>query len=995
MFQFMDTLKTFPRCTILATLVALTVTSAPGFAVGPPCNPCAGVRVDDLGATLGALGSEPRLEGEQRLYVAWQSDLDGSTDVGDFERIRQAGGTPWLVTRFQAPAPILEHVDALQKELEDLSRLARGAGTNAHFQITWGVEGATPEQFGFLLKRAAVTITGAGGDARVIAGPLPADAGSLRALYGEEVAAYVDGIALAPADEESTRVAIATLDELDPGKPRVLDAVDWPADASRTLPHTARAASQGFAVTLFRASAPAAEELVPLKVLAREFLGDLSLDPYTVPSGPQNAWTFVRGEDLSLRVITENPEATSQAQIFFKDGQQLRSPKSFDLATGEENTIYNQNRTGSGLMVNVDDAGAVLLLGLDRITAAELEGGVEDIVEVADERQMPVEEILRRLQAFEDDQNRKLDHYQSVNTFHMRFLLAGTASIEASYKGDFYFERDKGFDWVWDTLYVDGVKWRGKSLPEIPLVQPEKAAALPIEIYLDKEYRYRLRGTAEVEGRDTWVIDFEPVEIIEGRSLYQGTVWVDRELYSRVKSRTIQLGLEGEVLSNEETTFFTPINENGQPAPWSRDSYIMPSRVVGQQTLSILNATVPVEIETTVENVRINRDDFGANREVAYASDSTMVRDTEEGLKYLVKGEDGERIVQEKADTDRLFLAGGAFYDESQDFPIPLLGINYLALDWRDTGSQVNFFFAGPLLTANIAKPRVFDSPWDVGANAFGFFIQTGDELFRDGVEVPAEEIESLNGRFSLFAGRPLGNFTKLDFSYSLGFTDYDRADDTDESFVIPESTLTHTVSTELSYNRSGWSFEVEGSFSSRSDWEFWGLPGNTEFDQEQEDYIRWGASLSKTFWLPKFRKIGFELEHLGGEDLDRFSSYDFGIFGDSSVAGYPGGLVRAEEANAVRLEYGVNIGEVFRVELEGDAVWATNDATGLDNELLAGIGLEGTVTLPWQVLLNFEVGQALEGPADGIAARVVFLKLFDDDFKLFGRKKGKKKKDS
>ena len=47
-------------------------------------------------------------------------------------------------------------------------------------------------------------------------------------------------------------------------------------------------------------------------------------------------------------------------------------------------------------------------------------------------------------------------------------------------------------------------------------------------------------------------------------------------------------------------------------------------------------------------------------------------------------------------------------------------------------------------------------------------------------------------------------------------------------------------------------------------------------------------------------------------------------------------------------------------------------------HELLAGIGLEGTMTLPWQLIMNFEAGYAVAGPGKGnVALRVFFLKLF------------------
>ena len=152
-------------------------------------------------------------------------------------------------------------------------------------------------------------------------------------------------------------------------------------------------------------------------------------------------------------------------------------------------------------------------------------------------------------------------------------------------------------------------------------------------------------------------------------------------------------------------------------------------------------------------------------------------------------------------------------------------------------------------------------------------------------------------------------------------------------------------------------------------------------------DYTRWRASFAKTWWMQSFRSFGFELEHLDGDNLDRFSRYDFGIFGDTTVAGYQSGLVRADTAKALHVEYGINIGDVIRFGIEGDSVLATNEMTGLDDELLAGIGIEGSLTLPGQLLTNFEVGIAIAGPGEGnLAARIVFLRLFP-------RKANRKKK--
>lgn len=960
--------------------------AAPAFAAGPPCKPCAGIVVDDPAAAIAALTEGLPVAGESRLYVGWPAALDGSADKTPFQTIAAAGGTPWALATFTTPAPLLQNLDRFEAEVKALAELMRDSGPRAHVQLDWRPESGevTPQELGFLFKRAAVAITGAAPNARVLLGPLGTKAEDLRALYGEEIAAYVDGLVFPPMGADELKALIAVVDEIDPGKPVSLAVLPWPADASATLARAAEAAAGGAAVALFDFRGRAAADLAPLKVLAADFQGDLSFDPYLQSKGAKT-WAFVRGEDLGLRVVVENPPALEAGkpaaiELTLLDPQ-LRSPRLVNLLTGAPSQPFG-NRLANGLYVPYTAGSAASLLTVERADAADLlaEGveGVEEKVDIASEREMPVEEILRRLQAFEDDQARKLENYQAVSTLHLRFRPGtGNATVDVAFEGPFFFRRKQGFDWVWQNLYINGVRWKDKKLPEIPLIQPEKAATMPLEINFTKEYTYRLRGRETVEGRDCWVVDFEPVEAKAG--LWQGSVWVDREIYARVRTRALQVALEGGVISNEETMTFGPIDENGQPAAWSSASYFLPLKNVGQQILSLLNTPTQLERETSLTAIRLNTADYDASREQALASDATMVRDTPEGMKYLIKNEQGERVVQDKQDTKKVFLLGGTFYDESLDYPLPLAGVNYLDLDFKGTGNQLNVFFAGVLLTASYAEPRLFGSKWDAGVNVFGFFIPTTDEIYRGGKDpVDAEQVDSSNARVAFFLGRPLGNFLKLDFTYSAAFRKFKEADDADPSFILPEDTLTHGFQTELTYSRAGWRAAAAASFNQRSKWEYWGLPGNTEFDPEQEDYLRWKASLAKTWWMPKFMQFSAQVEYLGGEDLDRFSKYDFGIFGDSSVSGYPGGFVRAEEAWGTHLEYGINVGDAFKLELEGDAMWATDEATGLDNELLAGVGLEGSFIGPWSTLMNFEIGQAVAGPSDGFAARLVFLKLFN-----------------
>jgi hypothetical protein len=257
---------------------------------------------------------------------------------------------------------------------------------------------------------------------------------------------------------------------------------------------------------------------------------------------------------------------------------------------------------------------------------------------------MPVEEILRRMQAVEAAQNRHVTHWQAVNATTLRFQAAsGVQAVEATFEGSVFFERDKPFDWAWERFFLNGVRWKGKSIPEIPLVQPERVAAMPLEILFTKEYRYSLRGAERIGDRDCWAVEFEPAAPVEGRTLSRGTVWVDRETYARVRTRAVQLGLEGDILSNEETIDYQPVDAAGAPVAWSADAFVLPLHTVAQQVLSVLNTGLVVEKEVTLTGVEVNSEAFEKQRADLFSSATTMVRDTDAGLRYLVPKRAGRR----------------------------------------------------------------------------------------------------------------------------------------------------------------------------------------------------------------------------------------------------------------------------------------------------------------------------------------------------------------
>lgn len=961
------------KATAMISVLALCVTAAASAAT-LPCSPCGGLAVSDPGRAAEALLAAGPLPDGAQIWVRWPAPIAADGDLTAVRKVFEAGGQPVLGLELSVGPSLADESDLLIGELDACAAIAARTPEGTRFQIGWRESVAEyPVEYAYLVKRASVAIKGAQPGAEIVTAALPQDEDLLRQLWSEQLAPYVDAIAVAPDADPGLSVR-AVLDEIDPGKPVVLDALPLPDQAARSLAAAARAAAAGVAVTLFDvAERPPLEAIIPLHTLAREFTGDLSFDPYALSEDTRNAWAFVRGSDLALRVIVDRGDAEA-ARVVFTDPT-LRNPTRVEI-DGSEAPAYGQ-RGQSGLTLTVPSSGEVAVLRLERPSAAEL-GGFEEQLDVAGTRQIPVEEILRRNQAFEADQERRLERYQAVYTQHLRYRPgSGLTPIEVSYRGPFFFRRGEGYDWVWDEFYVNGVLWKDE-VPELPLIQPEKAYELPLEITLGKAYNYSLRGRETVDGRDCWVVDFQPAQDRDARAPWRGTVWIDTETYARVRSRALQLNLAGDVLSNEETQFYTPVDADGRPAPWSREAYILPTRTEGQQLQSILNASVQVERETRLTEIRVDPEDFDQRLGAAWASEQTMLRDTPEGLRYLERSEDGGRSVKEGFDSDRWFLVGGVYYDDTLDFPLPLAGVNYFSNDFRDSDTQFNFFFAGALLSLNWAQPSLFGSRWDAGVRGAGFFFPRTLDTYRDGVEQEREAVTNLGGSFNLFVGRPLGAHTKLDFELGVSYDQFDDADETDEEFVVPEDTFTTSLGTELSYTRSGWRLALEGRAFERSEWGFWGLPGNTEFDPDHQDYVKWNASITKTFWLSDFTKLGVQVEHLNGERLDRFSKYDFDVFSDGSVAGYTSGVVSATRADVIRLDYGFNLGEVLRIDLRGDAAWATDDDTGLDAEFLAGVAASGTVVGPWQTLVNFEVGVPVAGPADQFTARVAFLKLFD-----------------
>jgi hypothetical protein len=446
----------------------------------------------------------------------------------------------------------------------------------------------------------------------------------------------------------------------------------------------------------------------------------------------------------------------------------------------------------------------------------------------------------------------------------------------------------------------------------------------------------------------------------------------------------VQLNLTGEVLSNEERVDFVAFSRDTK-APLSAAEVVksdprtliwLPAGVNAQQVISAAGRASVVQRTTTFENFRLDPPEFETLLSQVSASDARMVRETEAGLRYLEK-RDGQRVVKEGFDTAQLFAVGGVHHDNGLEYPVvPLGGVDYFNFNLFNKGIQTNVFFAGIVLAANATHPNVGGTRTNVGVDFFGIALPTENAMYRAGIERPEEAIKARPMGLFARVGHPFARFGKIDVSFGASHQTYSAADETASTFTVPSDTFTFTPGIELRYARRGWSFSASYDYNRRSEWEPWG--NLAEYDPEQKTFARFGASLGKSFYLPKFQRIGLDFNYIDGQRLDRFSKYELGFFGAQRVHGVQSGSVHAERAIIGHLSYGFVFSQQFRLEAFYDHALIDDATAGYQREPFQGVGIAGQTIGPYGTLLRLDIGKMIGRNAqDGFVANVVFLKLF------------------
>ncbi|MGA7615573.1 MAG: hypothetical protein WBX15_10385 [Thermoanaerobaculia bacterium] len=870
-------------------------------------------------------------------------------------------------------------LDAAEKKVQTLVDWTATQGTFRAVGID--LTGTEPAVMGYAVKRLSILLQG-----RELARSIVVRADSLaalKALYDSGAEAYFDQIVV----PESALSGVASwVTENDPAK-RLFAIV---RKEHPNAFYDIAAALRGGATNAFVRGPLDEASAGAIAAIDDALRGDYSPDPNpeveildaTGQKIDESALAFVRGEDLRMLVVA--PGNSDRPVILSVPDEAFSNP----TKVGAEGLkkITDTGKKGSRYLVGVQPAATPWVLALDR-PPIESQNVTKESIQVSTKRSIPVEEIVRNHQAYWSYESTVMPPYIATNTTNLRFPIQGGDSIEATIAGPQFFEPKGTADWVWKDFLINGVRWKYGKIPELPLVQPEKVTQLPLDIHLTNDYRYQLAGETTLDGYRTWEVRFEPPpNAPKDLPLYRGTVWIDQKSLARIRISMVQLHLEGEILSNEEMLDYRPFDlQSHQLLDAStvatkdpRSILWLPAVVHAQQVISAAGRATPILRETDFSHFELAPSDFASRHEEASASSARMVRDTEHGLRYLVKDKDGDRVVKEGFDTSRLFMLGGVHHDAGLEFPVaPLGGIDYFNFDLAKTGLQTNVFFAGIITAANVTNPNVRKTRTNLGADFLAIAVPFQNSMYRSGEESKSEAVKTLPINLTLRAGHPVLGFGKVDLSLGVAYLSYQRAQDTASGFAVPPNTFVITPSVDARYDRWGYSLTGFYDRGTRTKWEPWGIL--SEYDPDQKSFSHFGGSFAKTFYLPKFQRIGVEADYLDGANLDRFSKYELGFFGTQRVHGIRSGAVRAERAMLGHLSYGFVFSDQFRVEMFYDHALIDDATAGYRREPFQGVGLAGQTIGPWGTILRFDIGKSVGTNADSdFVANVVFLKLFD-----------------
>jgi hypothetical protein len=819
--------------------------------------------------------------------------------------------------------------------------------------------GADAKVTAFATRLAATEVRSARESIRMaLNGSQASGVSALADLYTPELAPYVDLLVLsATADRGAAATHLLKVDR--EARLAVLagDAGDdVEAAARRIIDSQLETVGTEVAVVAWRPSTVLAPALRRLAPIAPVLVGDITaLEASAAGLSLSLAGGDVTGS-IRHRLLFDNRTFATYL-VYWGDA----SPTSLDvtltlpvegvpvlyrLADGSRLTAadYSRNAETGRVRAQVPLTGGPMIVDFNSGASAVF----VQRSDVSAERQLSVEEIIARHQQQQRAQDALVRNYIASARTEQHFRPTMTDPGYDVVTDNRYYVASDGIEWEELSFSVNGSKW-GADRPPFPLLQAEKVLSLPLQLRFGDDYRYRLDGTERVGEYDCYVVRFDPAAG-DQRSLYRGTVWIERKTFARVKVSAVQTHLGAPVVSNEEIQTYRPVTSIG-----NRPVFLF-TGLTARQIILIAGRNILVEKIVAFDDFRVNDPAFEDSRAGARRSDSVMYRETDKGLRYFVK-QGTERVVSERATRTARAMAMGVTIDPSYAFPLPILGINYLNFEFRGRpDTQLAILFAGVLAAGNIQRPKLGGTPFDASVDFFAIAVPSSDRLYEASGEREAERLLTWPLTTGLNLGWQFTPFQKVSAQYQFRFDGYTRDTTTSEEFVVPASTVTNGFGGAWEYRRAGYSVVANGTWFARVGWRDWGFEPDPA---SRSNYVKYTASISRDFYFNVFHKVHLNGAWFGGRDLDRFAKYQFGMFDDTRIHGVPASGARFEELGMLRGSYSFNIFEQYRLDLFLEQAWGRDRALDPAWQPITGIGAAVNLRAPWNTILRVDAGKS------------------------------------
>ena len=603
------------------------------------------------------------------------SRLDARLD--SYRRVR----IPVVITLADPPMDAAG-IDAWRPNLRALAEHLRG---NVHaYQVGDRLDAARPDpkDYAYLVKFVAVQVRSIDNAPLVLQASVAAvDAAAWQeALYREDVAAYVDGVALAgPKADGATAPledALLSLDAVvagaDPSAIMGVTALELPADSRR-------AAQRVFTWHLNHLGGRAAfttcvgplDAIVGVLKSAMTVKDVLSGEIVTLDEQAARLALAVNGQDVTATLphrLLYNM-TTFATYLRYWSSETKPGPMDVRLRLATVGSVAIRDASAAAVLkpqaIGRDEATKTSTARVevsDRPLLLDFNFGAEEAYALrsdAAERLIPtVEEIVFRHQQAETAQAALVQNFVAKATVSIHFQPTALDSYDIVLENRFFSDSEVS-EWEELSFTLNGTRW-GSNRPPFPLLQPEKVLSLPLSLRLNRDYVYHFEGIDRVGDRPCYVVRFDPVD--GTRSLYRGRVWIDQERYLRLKVQSVQTRLTAPVASNEEVQTFESVGQvKDEPI------YLF-SNLRSQQLMQIAGRNVLVVREVAFSDFRLNVETFQSDRAQARAGKRIMFRETDAGLRHLVKQGD-QRVVSDKVVTTARALAAGVTFDPSVQVP--------------------------------------------------------------------------------------------------------------------------------------------------------------------------------------------------------------------------------------------------------------------------------------------------------------------------------------